>query len=381
MIEGVYFLSLFLIVYTYLGYPAVLYLIAATKGATKANGSKAGDVPFVSLVIAAYNEEQIIGDKVQNSLELDWPADKLEVLVVSDGSTDRTNDIVSSFSDPRVRLLAFGNRGGQCVSFDRGAEAAKGDIILFSDATGMFNKDVATLLADKFTDSSVGCVAGTIRYKKEGTNVTEGISSYWRFENYVKKLQSEAFSNTTISGCIHAIRKELYTSTDPSTGSDMVVPMTVIAKGYKVLFEPRAITVQTLTHEYSNELERRIRIPIRGLTTLLKHKKLIDPLSNFWLSFHVLSHKGARWLAPVFFIAFFASNAALIGDSLFYKLTMVTQAAFYALAILGYMSKDKNIGNPLLVGPYYFCLLNLGAFIGLVKFISGKRISTWEPAR
>lgn len=380
MIKAVFFVSFFFIFYTYFGYTAVLYFISAFRKVGKQAGTGT-NYPFISLVIAAYNEEQIIAEKVENSLQLDWPEDKLEILVVSDGSTDRTNDIVRGFGDPRVKLLDFYDRGGQCVSFDRGTEAARGEIILFSDATGMFNSDVVKLLTDKFSDPSIGCIAGTIRYKKEGTNVTEGISSYWRFENYLKKLQSKAFSNTTISGCIHAIRKELYTSTDPSTGSDMVVPMSVISKGFKVLFEPEAVTVQTLTHEYSNELERRVRIPIRGLTTLLKHKDLINPLKYPGLSFHVLSHKGLRWLAPVFFIAFFLSNLALAGNGFLYQTTMALQIIFYMLALVGLILKDKKIDNPLFVGPYYFCLLNIGAFIGLIKFITGKRISTWEPAR
>lgn len=380
MIEAVYLVSLFLIAYTYLGYPAVLYLIAAARRTIKPEGAFS-QIPFVSLIIAAYNEEQIIAEKVENGLELEWPKDKLEILVVSDGSNDKTNEIVRSIDDPKVRLLAFDDRKGQCKAFDRGAEAAKGDILLFSDATGMFNRDVAKLLVEKFTDTKVGCVAGTIKYKREGTNVTEGISSYWRFENYVKKLQSKAFSNTTISGCIHAIRKELYTSTDPSTGSDMVVPMSVIANGCKVLFEPRAITTQTLTHEYANELERRIRIPIRGLTTLAKHKNMVNPLRNPGLSFHVLSHKGLRWLAPLFFIGLFITNLVLIRQGVFFQLTLAGQGLFYLLAFFGLLLKDKKTTHPLIVGPYYFCLLNAGALIGLLKFLSGKRISTWEPAR
>lgn len=372
----VFYLTFFTVFYTYLGYPLVLFAVAVFRQKKIVRQV----YPSVSLIIAAYNEETSIDEKIRNSLEINYPEDKFEIIVVSDGSTDKTNEIVNSFTDNRLKLLALDKNGGQCAAFDSGASAANGEVLVFSDATGMFKRDAVMQLVKHFYNEKVGCVSGTITYRKEGSKVGENIGLYWRYEKLIKKLQSRAFSTITISGAIYAIRKELYECTHPELGSDMYVPMTVLSKGYKVVFEPKAVTNQLVTHMFDDELSRRTRIPVRGLTTLVRSLDLINPIKHPFISFHMISHKGFRWLAPVFLIMLFVSNLAVYGLDGIYGQLLLLQTIFYTSALFGFGLKNiKTIA--IFNVPYYFCLLNVGALLGLVKFLSGERISTWQPSR
>ncbi len=365
------------LVYTYAGYPVLLWLAAKVR--PDRHVTDEGRLPPVSFIIAAHNEEAVIASKLENTLALDYPKDKLEVIVVSDASTDRTNDIVAGFGDRGVRLLALEERTGKISAVGRAVEEAGGEIVVFSDATGIYNEAALRKMARHFADPKVGGVGGEVRYVSGDSVVGEGTGAYWRYEKIVKALQSAAFSNTTVSGAIHAVRKELFVLAAPETGSDMIVPMSIVKAGYRVIYEPEAVATEATTQRAADEFRMRVRIPVRGFASMAHSRGAMNPFTHPGIFFHVTSHKALRWLAGVFMIGIFASSVALAASSILYAVFLAAQIVFYAAAGIGYLLRDrkKTVFNI----PYYFCLLNFAALIGLAQFLAGRRIASWEPAR
>lgn len=369
--------SLAILFYTYAGYPVALWIAKTLR--PRRHVVEEDYLPSVSFVIAAHNEDAAIAAKLENTLELDYPRDRLEIIVSSDGSTDGTNEIVASFADRGVKLLAAEEQSGKLVAVARAVEVATGDVVVFSDATGVFNREALRKMARHFADGQVGGVAGEVSYVAGDSVVGEGTGAYWRYETLVKRLQSAAFSNTTISGAINAIRRKLYPHVPPETGSDMIVPMSVLRKGYRVVYEPEAVAREATTERVADELAMRVRIPVRGFASMAYARGAMNPFLHPGIFFNVVSHKALRWLAGLFMILLFVANLALVGRPGFYVIFLVVQLLFYAAAAIGYLLRDrrKTVFNI----PYYFCLLNFAALVGLWQYLAGRRISSWEPAR
>ncbi|RJQ52760.1 MAG: glycosyltransferase family 2 protein [Actinobacteria bacterium] len=411
----VFWISLAVLAYTYAGYPVLLWAVRAlrrgrrsgrtgespdiqgssglqsTRGSQPCGaGGSAGrrtaaareqELPRATLVIAAYNEEAVIAEKLENALALDYPDGALEIIVSSDGSTDRTNEIVDGYADRGVRLVAVPEeeRRGQCVAFERGLAAATGEVVFFSDSTGMYNAEALARMARHFADEKVGCVGGEIRYVSGDSVVGEGTGAYWRYERIIKRLQSDAFSNTTISGAIFGLRRDLYPSVPAETGSDMIVPMSIVSGGYRVVYEPGAVASEATTESARDELRMRVRIPVRGFASMAYGWRAMNPLRHPVVFLNVVSHKALRWLAGLFMILLLGSNVVLVRVGGFYLVFLAVQLLFYAGAGIGYLLRDKK--KTLFNIPYYFCLLNFSALAGFVQFLFGKRIARWEPAR
>lgn len=377
----IFWTSLSLLIYTYFGYLILLFLFSKLKSnpATKSNF-----VPKVSFLIAAYNEEKAIEQKILNTLDLNYPKEKIEIIVASDGSTDKTNDIVAKFIEKGVKLIANSKQRGKTYAQTDAVSKANGEIIIFSDATTDYDKHAIKYLVQPFADENVGCVAGRLRFK----NLHEEINAekkyekniYMIYEELVKHKESEIWSTLGVNGCIFAMRKSLYTPLPPGVIDDFGLPLKTIEKGFRVIYESRAIGYEEPPTSFSMEFQRKIRTTILGLTGFITMKTLLNPFKFGLISIQMISHKFLRWVGSFLLIFLLISNFFLINISFLYWLSFHIQIAFYGLALLNIVTKRK-IKNKFLTIPYYFIMINLSAFIGVIKFVMGNRNIMWKTVR
>ena len=364
--------------YVYVGYPALLFLIAPFR---KRRRPEPGYVPSISVLIAACNEETNIGQKLEQTLALDYPADKMEVLVMSDGSQDRTDEIVAGFSDPRVRLLRIPDRRGKTHAQNQGVKLATGDILVFSDATTVYHQQALKYLAANYQDANVGAVSGRYQYFDPNQDSPTGLGTiaFWNYENNIKARQSRISTLTGCCGCIYSVRKSVYTELAPDVISDLVQPLQVIQQGYKVIFEDRALAYEQTTESTSEEFAMRVRVITRGMRGLLSVPGLLNPWKHPWIGFQLLSHKVLRWTVPIFLLLLLAANVVLLNQP-FFRTAFILQLSFYALAMLQAVvplhRRWKLLGIPL-----YFCTLNAAALLGVIELLRGRKHVVWQPVR
>ncbi|HEX6179495.1 MAG TPA: glycosyltransferase family 2 protein, partial [Thermoanaerobaculia bacterium] len=328
----VFWISLAVCVYIYFGYPALLWIVSRVRPRPV---READVTPRATFLIAAYNEEKVIARKIENTLSLNYPADNLEVLVVSNGSTDATAQIVRSWNDPRVRLIDL-PQPGKMAALNEGARAATGEILVITDADFFLDPHSLREIARKFADPEVGGVCGTRSAPKNsaGEATGEGEGMYHRWDRWQKVLESRIGSVFAADGLLYAIRRELYKPVSlASQADDIAVSTRVVLQGYRLLFEPRATAWEESVIEAREEFRRKIRVTNHSVRALLA---IGTPLftSGFY-SVELLSHKLVRHFIPFFLIPLFVSNAFLIAESAFYAMTFAGQVAIYGLAILG----------------------------------------------
>jgi cellulose synthase/poly-beta-1,6-N-acetylglucosamine synthase-like glycosyltransferase len=362
--------------YIYFGYPAMLWVISRFRN----RPVREGDVtPRATFVIAAYNEEGVIGKKIENVLSLDYPAEQLEVLVVSNGCTDRTNDIVRGYlTDPRVRLIAL-EQPGKMQAVNEGVRQATGEIIVFSDADFFLDHHTLRLMARKFADPEVGGVSGARKpgITRKGDATGEGEGMYVRWDKLQKILESRIGSVFAADGLLYAIRKELYVPlTDPSRGDDMTISSQIPLQGYRLIFEPQATAWENATIHARAEFRRKVRIANRCTRALLGNGRRL--FTSGFYAVEVLSHKVVRHMIPFFLIPMLAASVVLAPRSVFYAVMLGGQVLVYLLAIAGAVLRDTKAGYwKLFSVPYYFCFVNAAAFVGLLKLIRGQGTHAW----
>lgn len=373
----IFWFSLALLLYVYVGYPLLLTIISMFFRRNESTES----TPFLSILIAAYNEEGGIRQKLEQTLQLDYPGDKFEIIVLSDGSTDKTDSIVESFGDSRIRLLRLTGRKGKTNAQNAGVKIARGDVLIFSDATTLYDSKALRRLASRYAEPRVGAVSGRYLYfdphKKSPTGV--GSTAFWNYENLIKLLQSRISTISGCCGCIYSVRRELYTALEPDIISDLVQPLHVIRQGYRVVFEDRALAYEETTQSTSEEFSMRVRVVTRGMRGLLSVRDLLKPWRYGWVSFQLWSHKVLRWLVPVFLLTMFAANVA-IGQRSGYQFFLFAQIAFYALALTSLFVPVQRVWKPAGI-PLYFCTLNAAAFLSLIEVARGKKYVVWETVR
>ena len=379
MIESFFWLLVLIIIYVYFGYP--LLVLALSKLRPAPSVQKANITPSVSLIISAYNEEKVIAQKIENSIALDYPREKLEIIVASDGSRDSTNEIVRSFVDRRVKLVILEVNQGKSAAQNIAVAGAVGDIILFSDADLMLQPDTVKKIARNFSDEIVGCVVGKISYLNErDTSVSAGEGLYWRYELFLRNAESKLGNFAMGSGTM-AIRRKLFRPLDPNVGEDFVLPMESAIKGYCVVYEPEAVS-RTILHQTKarDMLQNKVRVISKDLRGLFLCRAILNPFQYPLYAWGLVSHKLLRWLVPCFLIILFGFNLLLL-DHPFYRLVLALQIAFYALAIAGYLWQRKCKPPRIFGIPFSFCLVNLAALVGVAKFVIGKKSGKWEPVR
>ncbi len=364
--------------YVYVGYPVLLALIGAFVHREK----PAPDYePTLSVLIAAYNEQANIGRKIEQTLALDYPADKIEILVLSDGSSDRTDEIVQDYPDSRVRLVRIPERHGKTHAQNEGVRAAKGEVLIFSDATTVYHPMALRYLASNYRDPKVGAASGRYQYfDAEGKSPTGlGTVAFWNYENLIKTMQSRIKTISGCCGCIYSVRRKAYTDLPDDIISDLVQPLWVIQKGYRVAFEDRALAYEETTKGTKEEFRMRVRVVTRGMNGILSVSDLLMPWKYGWVSIQLLSHKVLRWLVSVFLILLFLSSAALYQHP-FFRALFLLQMVFYLAAMLSIVfplhQRWKLLGIPL-----YFCTLNAAALCSMVELARGRKYVTWQTVR
>ncbi|HQS06106.1 MAG TPA: glycosyltransferase family 2 protein, partial [Daejeonella sp.] len=341
--EIIFWISLFIIFYTYLGYGFILYLILLIRRIIKGKRPEIfydwDDLPTCTLLIAAYNEENFISEKIRNTLALEYPDGKLEVIFITDGSTDRTPDILKEY--PQIKLLHQTERKGKIAAMHRALAYVKTEVIIFTDANTELNKDALCKISRHYADESVGAVAGEKRIKvKELADAgTAGEGFYWRYESILKNWDSELYSTIGAAGELFSVRSDLYQTVENDTIlDDFMISMLIALKGYRIIYEPEAYAIETASENITEELKRKIRIAAGGIQSILRLKELLNIFRFGTLSFQYISHRVLRWTISPFLLVLVLILNILIpvyNDNPIYSLLLLGQVIFYLLAILG----------------------------------------------
>lgn len=370
----VFAMSLLVILHSFIGYPLSLYLL--TIFSIK-NNDEISEEKSVEIIIAAYNEEDIIADKIENSLSLEYPSDKFTITVFSDASSDGTDNIVESYTDEGVTLRRIEGRVGKTECQNITTAESDADIIVYSDANSMYEPDAIKNLIRRF-DSDVDCVVGELRYRKK--NNVESESVYWLMERLTKKLEGQVGSVVGGNGSIYAVRRSAYVPLPRGAISDFAEPLEVVRNGGRVAYASDALAWENTNQTVSEEQSRRERIVIRAWNSLAQYPDLLNPLRHPLFSYQLWSHTVLRWLTPVFLgIAAISAAFLTVINPVVFGVLLVTQIALYIIAGLGWVLESRNIETPTIIQvPYYFTSLNVSLLKSLVAFVSGKNVVTWE---
>jgi cellulose synthase/poly-beta-1,6-N-acetylglucosamine synthase-like glycosyltransferase len=313
---------------------------------------------------------------------LDYPKPKLEIIVVSDGSTDGTVDIVRSFEKDGVRLLVQAERLGKTAALNWGIEQASGEVIVFSDANSSFERNAVRNLARNLGDSRVGYVTGKMLYvNEEGSLIGSGCSSYMRYENALRSLETRMGSIVGVDGGIDAVRKSLYDVMDPDMLPDFVLPLRVVEKGYRVVYEEEAIVKEPTLSRFGDEWRMRVRVTLRSLHALWSMKSLLSPCQYGAYALQLFIHKVVRYMVGFFLVGVFLGSLVLSPTNEFYALCTLLQIGFYATALTGWLLERLGKKGGMFRYPYYFCLVNAAAVWAFVKFLRGERLVVWTPRK
>lgn len=377
-VEIVFFGSLAAVAYAYVGYPVLVTVLGRLFGRPL---RMRDELPEVSVVIAARNEERDIAAKIENTLALDYPRGSVELIVVSDGSTDRTDEIAAAFDG--VRLVRQEPRLGKTAAQNLAVRHATGDVVVFSDATTRYEPDALRKIVRAFADPTVGCVAGQLVYVDgdAATAVGRGCRSYWGYEKLIKSAESRLFSLIGVSGCLYAVRRASYRPIDDDMSSDFVIASEIYDRGLRTVYDPEAIAFESTNSRGRDEFRMRVRVIEQTYTALWRYRRLLNPLRHPVFAFELLSHKAMRYAVPLFLLLALAANAALAGSGDLYRVALAAQVAFYVTALGVWPLERRGHAMGPLALPYYFVLANAASVAAMVKFMRGEGHVTWEPVR
>ncbi|WP_323753751.1 glycosyltransferase family 2 protein [Marinobacter sp.] len=388
MLYLIFWLSLFLLVYIYVGYPLLVSLLASTLPASQPTPDSSSDenLPFVSILIAAYNEAADIEATLANKQALDYPSDRIEVLVISDESEDGTDAIVQRFSTRSaipVRLSRQSPRQGKTAGLNRLVPEAKGDILLFSDANSHWDRQAVRYLVGCFEDPSIGYVTGKMVYvNDDGSLVGDGCSAYMKYENWLREKETELGSIVGVDGGIDAMRKKLYQPLRADQLPDFVQPLKVIEQGYRVVYEPRALLQEAALDDGSSEFSMRVRVGLRAMWALKDMRHLMNPFTYGIFAIQLISHKLLRYAAFLPLATFSFAALLLAGRGGLYSLAFMGTVVLYVLAWIGHTKAQGNQATSvILTVPYYFLLLNYASLKAAISFLKGEKKVVWNPRK
>ena len=373
----IFWTCFFLVVYTYVLYPVVLFLASSIVrlGRRARTATETGPLPGVSMIIPAHNEGRHLPAKLTNLAALEYPRDRLEILFVSDGSTDATNEILErAAAGGGVTFLPLPTRGGKSSALNQAVPCARHDILVFSDAATLFAPDAVSKLVRHFADPQVGVVCGALQFQASAeSRQTEGL--YWRYESWLRLMESQIGVTLTASGAIYALRRQCFVPLSADTlVEDLVVPMTARRLGFRVLYEPEARGTDFAASTVAGEFARRVRIAtgsFRALGGLLRGP--LDPVT----AFAFVSHKLLRWTLPFLLIGMLATSAALLEAPL-YRVLFVLQVLFYGWGLAGYLFGPRIQGIRFALVAYYLLAIHLAFLVGFVRYLSGRREIEWR---
>lgn len=375
----IFFSSVGLLVYVYVGYPLLVWSVSRLA---PRNVLRSAYEPTVTIVIAAYNEARDIRSKLENTLTIDYPPDKLEIIVASDSSTDRTDDIVREFAGKGVKLFRQDERKGKTSAQNLAVEKATGEIILFSDATTLYEPGVLRAMLPNFADASVGCVAGKLVYVDDsGSRIGRGAKSYWSYETLLKQSESTACSLVGTSGCLYAVRRSAYIPMYPEACSDFLISTLVYKQGLRTVFEPAAVCTEETNREFRKEFQMRVRVTVRTLTDLWRNAEMLNPVKTGFFAVQLVSHKILRYAVPFMLIGMWLSSGFLAMYSQVFLAIFSVQTLFYAFALAGMALETFGTSSRIFAVPLYFALVNTASFIAFYKVLRGEKIVSWETVR
>ncbi|MCM8812067.1 MAG: glycosyltransferase family 2 protein [Candidatus Omnitrophica bacterium] len=374
--RDLFWVSFAALFYIYIGYPLLIWGLALLFGREP---KKEGITPAVSFLIPAYDEEIQIEEKLRNTLGLDYPQEKLEIVVASDGSTDKTNAIVERYRSKGIRLIRMDHHVGKSAMLNMIVPHLKGEIIVFSDTSSHLEPGALKNLVRNFADPRVGCVCGLYRLAGSADLRSEGEGLYWKYETFIKRQESRLHSILGAHGALYAIRKDLF---EPLSGfsinDDYLIPMKIVSAGYRAVYEPEAVAWEKEMASVEGEFARRRRIAAGNCQQVVELRRMLNPLLG-WTALSFFSHKVLRTLAPLFMIALFISGFWLPAGLA--KSVFLLQSLFYLAAYAGYFCQQKGLPIPVLSPVFYFCFGNFAMLAGLFRYLlSGKRVA-WDRAR
>jgi len=374
-----FWFSFIWIIYAYVGYFLLIFIFNLFK--RNKHELDESYFPRVTHIVAAYNEEKVIEEKIKQTLSLNYPKSQIEVIIASDASTDNTDSIVKGFNDDRIVLVRQEKRGGKTSAQNLAVKKAKGEILVFSDATTTLETSALRRLIRHFKDESVGCVGGEERFIKSDNEISTEAGFFWKYEKLLRRQESKFNTMIGVSGCVFAIRKKLYEPLDDVLIEDFILPLKLASQGLKTVCEKKAIAYERATKDTKEEFSRKARIVAGGIGVIVNMRHLLNPFKYPLLAFQIISHKIFRWCVPVFMVVLFISNLFLIDISRLFFIVLVLQISFYSLASIGYMFKESDHMPKGIKIIYHFCIMNFSAVIGVIKFLKGEKKAIWQPIR
>ena len=391
-IEIIFWIALFIVFYTYLGYGIVLYLLVKVKELfvkpIKRKLPEDSTLPEVTLFITAFNEEEVVDEKMKNSLELDYPEDKLHIVWVTDGSNDGTNEQLRTRWEGKATVLFQPERQGKTAAMNRGMKLINTPIVLFTDANTMVNQEAIREIVLAFEDTRVGCVAGEKRIAVQTRDgaAAGGEGIYWKYESTLKALDARLYSAVGAAGELFAVRRELFEEMEQDTLlDDFILSLRIAMQGYTIAYCTEAYAIESGSADMHEEEKRKVRIAAGGLQSIWRLRPLLNPFRYGILSFQYVSHRVLRWsLTPILLFLLLPLNALLLcmGASCeIYGTILILQILFYILGLGGYYLSTRQIKNKLLFIPYYFLFMNVNGLKGIGYLRKKRGTGAWEKAK
>ena len=367
-----------LLTYVYVLYPALVSALAARYGRPVQRGDA---LPAVTIMVTVYNEEKCIRAKLDNLAELNYPPELLDVIVGSDASSDSTEAIAASYDRLRVRVLRVEGRQGKTACQNAAAASAKGEVMIFTDATTRLHADAVRRLVENFADPAVGCVAGRLDYVTDIENLTgRGGRAYWDYEVRLRAGESLLGSLIGVSGCLYAVRRSAYRPIHPYLISDFVIAMRMREQGLRTILAPDAVCFEATLDRGHEELAMRTRVAARSLNALVAERRFLNPARYGLFAWQLWSHKVLRYATPLLWLIAIGANLAL-ASQMPYLVLLLAQFALIAAGAVGFLLQQRGHKLGLLTRPYYFLLTNVASLIATLRYLQGERIVTWTPIR
>lgn len=377
--QTIFWLSAAALLYTYAGYPLLVALVSGLRPRKVRRGEYQ---KAITVIITAYNEERALTAKLENTLALDYPRELFEIIVASDCSSDRTDEIAKSFAARGVRLHRQPERLGKTAAQNAAVELASGEILIFSDATSHYDRNVVRALMPNFADQTVGCVAGKLAYvDKSGSQIGRGARSYWNYETFLKSHESRVGSLIGASGCLYAVRKSAYVPLYHEACSDFIIATKMVEQGLRAVYEPDAICQEETNRQTDKEMKMRVRVIAQTFTDLWRHRAMLNPIRNGFYAVQLISHKVMRYFVPFFLLGTLTASGALAVESPAFRWIFAAQILGYLAALVAWLLESVGVHQRVLALPQYFVLANVASVIALYKFLRGERYARWEPIR
>ncbi len=385
--KWIFWISLFIVFYTYVGYGIVLYFLVKIKSffikpVALFDGSY---TPSLTLIVAAYNEEQVIEEKIKNTLLLHYPENKFRIIFITDGSTDKTASIIANY--PQIQLLHQEGRSGKIAAVHRAMQHVQTEIVVFTDANTFLNKEALLRIAKYYVNPKVGAVSGEKRvHIEDASDATAGEGFYWKYESKLKKWDAELYSVVGAAGELFSVRTNLYEPVEPDTLlDDFMISMKIAMKGYKIAYDPDAYAVESSSENLKEELKRKVRIAAGGIQSTIRTRKLFNPFFRPLLGFQYISHRVLRWtITPFLMLLSLLLNCIIVAQSAstIFVVLLIAQIGFYTSAVVGWLLESRQIRVKILFIPYYFCFMNYCMLAGMYRYFFTQKASVlWDKAK